>query len=182
LILVFHHSIGDGYSLLYLITNAICGKQSHKNVTPNYLKRGWFSQVLYCALFPFLASWELAGIIVQAAKHNLIRASLPSDKQSSVGPNRSKYSIAVTKSLDLSLIKNIKSHFDTSFSAVECSALCLALRDLQLQKDMVVSNVTPFMIVAPYPGHTLSQLQNHMYANMLIYPTKFLIYIIHCKK
>jgi len=174
LVLVFHHSLADGYSLLHLITNAICCKEELKNAVPNYLKRTWFSLILYCAVFPFLATWESSRKIIQLAKKYSIRANLPLDKKCLKGSTGSNYSIAVTRSLPLSLIKDIKCHFNTSFAAVQCSVLSLALRDLQLKKDMEVPLVTPFLTVAPYPGHKLSQLRNHMYAaykSILIKPT-----------
>jgi len=162
-VLAFHHSIGDGYSILYLISNAICGKKVLKNVAPNFWKQTLLSEIYHVISLPCRASWELAEIIVNLARTYSIRCAKPYNDNDRIGLKETNLNIAVTNSLPLCLIKDTPlSHFNTSFATVLCSAISLALREFQIRKQMILPEITPFVAVAPYPGRKSSHLINHM--------------------
>jgi len=99
---------------------------------------------------------------VNCIKPYAIRADEPFDKYQLTGPEGTNLNVECTPSLPMSLIKDVKSHYKTSFAAVQFSVIAGALREFQLKKGMVVPEATPFGVVVPYPGHKLYHFSNHM--------------------
>jgi len=156
-----HHSISDAYSFFYFIINALCQKESHSNAVPTYIKRPWYSMLIYLITFPFEASWEIAGLLVKALKRNALDANKSFDTFQLNGSQGSNFNIAVTQSLPISLVKDVKSHYKTSFAAVQQSVLTGAVTEFHQEKGINLPRATPCYTILPYPGHKLDKFQNH---------------------
>jgi len=158
-----HHSISDAYSFFYFIVNALCQKESHSNAVPTYVTRPWYSMTVYLITFPFQAAWEIAGLFVKTVKRNALKAGTSFDIFQLNGSQGSNLNIAVTQSLPISLVKDVKSHYKTSFAAVQQSVLTGAITEWHQEKGIHLPRATPCFTVLPFPGHKLDKFQNHAY-------------------
>jgi len=139
-------------------------KESLRNAVPNFVSRPWYLYAIYILTFPFRAAWENAGVAVQALKSNILHADKPIDVFQLNGPHGSNFNVAVTQSFPISLIKDVKSHYKTSFAAVQLSVLAGALSEFYQEKGINLPRVTPCFTVLAYPGHKLDKFQNHAYS------------------
>jgi len=155
--------MADGYSFLHFMNHHIAKKDAHLNVTPTYVERPLSQLISYYLSFPFLACWEVAGIVTQCLKPYDIRDNHQLENIRELGEREeeSRFKFEATKSLPISLIKKVKSHYGTSFAAVMHSAVAGALREYQLQKEWKVPQLTPCVVVVPYPGYKFYKFQNH---------------------
>jgi len=156
-----HHSLGDGYSFLYLLMEAIAGKEVI-SVVPNYFSRSLPLLFIYGITFPFRAAWEAAGLFVACLHSYSLRLYMNPDKKLVKGPDGCTMKVDSSISLPISLVKDVKDHFKTSFAAVQFAAMAGALRDFHLEKGMETPHILPCLTVLPYPGHKLYKLRNHM--------------------
>ncbi|CAG7721203.1 unnamed protein product, partial [Allacma fusca] len=146
-----HHGLGDGYYILKLLAEDICGVSTALG-KPQVIPRNFFQNIFLGFLFWIRAPFQMVQMLVAA--HDVNEWHLPLDKVTR------PMNIALTEPIKLDWIKSIKNEYCVSFSAVIYAAVTGGIRNLMIEKGVPVPNEMHTAVAVPVPGHP-PKLRNH---------------------
>jgi hypothetical protein len=153
IIMRYHHTTGDGYSWLHLITASFCQKPNFKNALPTLPSRSLASRLLFWALLPLRGAWALVEMMMLHFYHF--------DWAVKGDPAKTEYFYAMSDQIPVKSVKEIKNHFRVSFASVLHSILAGVHRQMLQRKGFRLPKELPCWVTLPLPGHPL-KMRNHL--------------------
>jgi len=155
LILVFHHSLADGYSIFNLVKNELCDHLEPTIEIPlNLPKVGFAKMVLQYASCLFKIAWEASNVLGYRFSLSAWRPDLTSQTWNVLCP-----------SIPIEKFRSLKSHFKVSFSSIIFAVVSKSikntfLKDKGANDSLKVSNLL-CLVPVTIPGRTF-KLRNFM--------------------
>jgi hypothetical protein len=155
-ILIFriHHVLGDGYYILKLLMEDICGISLQKAAQPKYVRREkLISRLIYGFLFWIRAPYQFVSMLCEAKDTNPWH--IPESKLTR------PMNAALTPKIQLSYIKGIKNAHNVSFTAVINAAVTGGIRNMMIEQGITELWDIHQAVAVPLPGHP-PKLRNHL--------------------
>ncbi|CAL8122516.1 unnamed protein product [Orchesella dallaii] len=157
LVMRFHHSLADGYSILYAIIEGMLQSpiSSVPLPEPNYVKRSNFDQFLFTLSLPFRLVYDATHYFGKQVSQS--PWNIPDEKK------KWKQLYGKSKHIPIERIKEIKTELNVSFTSVLLAAVSGSIARSFRSKRIMCSDSTSIscFIPLPLPGHP-SGLKNHV--------------------
>jgi len=157
LIFRFHHSLGDGYSILNLLKNELCEdkEQTIKSPLKSTSRKECAQMVWFYTTFLLRVAWESSSILLFSFSLSAWKPKLNSQTWNVFCPP-----------IPIERIRNLKSHFKVSFSSILLSAVSKSIKKTFLHEKVgndskQISNLLCMMPVKIMHGRTY-KLRNLM--------------------
>ncbi|ODN05313.1 hypothetical protein Ocin01_01342 [Orchesella cincta] len=156
LVMRFHHSLADGYSILYAIIEGLL--QSPLSTVPlpepNYVKRSKLDRFLFKASLLFRLVWDASCYFGKGVSQN--PWNVPDERKVW------KQLYGKSKRIPIERIKEIKNELNVSFTGVLLAALSGSVaRSFRVKGIATEADAISCFIPLPLPGHP-SALKNHV--------------------
>lgn len=164
LVVRFHHTLADGYSILYALIEGVLKTplESLQLPTPNFVSRGVISELWFFLTFPFQLVHDISHYFIKGIRKNPWNTS--DDKKAW------KQLYGNTKPVKMQKIKDVKDGLGVSFTSVLLAAVSSSIsRVIKSKERGKAGNImeqeqlqrAPFFIPLPLPRHPNS-LTNHV--------------------
>lgn len=152
-IIRLHHGVADGYSMLELFLNSIDNDNVKREdlAKPRFAKRSFLQGLFYWAAVWLSVPYYVTQELLTTYDDNPFHPK---------GVKLTRTTYTAGDAVPVSVIKNIRSKHNVTFSAVVMSALAGGIRKFMLVNDMKIPDKMHIVTPLPWPGHP-SKLRNY---------------------
>ena len=149
-----HHGLGDGYYILKLLMQDVCGISLENALgRPEYVRRSWYQKLILGFLFWVRTPYQVMEQLTTSWDVN--QWHLPMEQLTR------PMNAALTDCIPLDYIKSIKNMHHVSFTATVLAAITGGLRNHMLDRGIPVPTEMHTAVAVPMPGHP-PKLRNHL--------------------
>ncbi|CAG7729993.1 unnamed protein product [Allacma fusca] len=150
----FHHGLSDGFSILRLLLNKVCGVSMGTIAQPENFSKSRKRRIGDLLTFPFLAPYQFCKMLVHALDRNDWHKIKDRDLAR-------PFNFAFSERIPTEFVKAVKSMHDVSFTAVVISAIAGGIRKAMIQEGLKVPKNISAGVPVPMPGHP-TKMRNHL--------------------